>query len=158
MIEAPFKLHRGQVRAEWTDENRHMNLAYYLVMFDAASDAVFEVLRIGQAYRRAVGKTCFAAETHLVYEQEMNAGDWAEIATTVVDVDEKRLHLAHEMYKEGGTGRVCLQEIMFVNVDLATRRAAVWGDEAMEWLTAVRDAHARVEKPAKIGRSIRIQK
>jgi acyl-CoA thioester hydrolase len=158
MIEAPFKLHRGQVRAEWTDENRHMNLAYYLVMFDAASDAVFEVLRIGQAYRRAVGRTCFAAETHLVYEQEMNQADWAEIATTVVDVDEKRLHLAHEMYREGGVGRVCLQEILFVNVDLATRRAAVWGDQALAWLAAVRDAHARVERPAKIGRSIRIQK
>jgi len=158
MIAAPFKLHRGQVKPEWTDDNRHMNLAYYLVMFDAASDAVFEVLRIGQAYRRAVGRTCFAAETHLVYEQEMNEGDWAEIATTVVDVDEKRLHLAHEMYKEGSTGRVCLQEILFVNVDLATRRAALWGDETMAWLAQVRDAHAQIERPAKIGRSIGIKK
>jgi acyl-CoA thioesterase FadM len=88
----------------------------------------------------------------------MNEGEWSEILTTVVDVDEKRLHLAHEMYREGGTGRVCLQEIMFVNVDLDTRRAAPWGDEAMAWLVAVRDAHAQVERPAKIGRSIGIRR
>jgi len=158
MIAAPFKLHRAQVKAEWTDDNRHMNLAYYLVMFDAASDAVFEALRIGQDYRRAVGKTCFAAETHLVYEQEMNQGDWASIETTVVDVDEKRLHLVHEMYRDGGTGRVCLQEIMFVNVDLSTRRAAVWGDEAMGWLEAVKEAHGRLPRPAKLGRSVGIRR
>jgi acyl-CoA thioester hydrolase len=158
MSERRFLAHRGQVQPQWADDNKHMNLAYYLVMFDAASDAMFEVLNIGVSYRFDADRTAFAGETHLVYEREMNVGDWAEIFTTVVDVDEKRLHLAHEMYREGETARACFQEIMFVNVNLTTRRAAVWGDEVMRGLISTRDAHALLPKPVKLGRSLGIRR
>jgi acyl-CoA thioesterase FadM len=86
----------------------------------------------------------------------MNVGDWATIVTTVIDVDEKRLHLAHEMYREGETARACLQEIMFINVNLTTRRAAVWGDALMAGMIAARQAHAVLPRPAKLGRHIGI--
>jgi acyl-CoA thioester hydrolase len=158
MIAAPFIGHRGQVRPEWADDNKHMNLAYYLVMFDAASDAIFEVLNIGQDYRHRADRTAFAAETHLVYEREMNVGDWAQIATIIVDVDEKRLHLAHEMYRDGEPDRACLQEIMFINVNLTTRRAAPWSEEVMAGLRKAHEIHAKITQPAKLGRSLKIVK
>jgi len=144
--------HRGIVRPDWVDDNGHMNLAYYLVLFDAGSDAMFEVLGIGQAYRRAVGRTSFAAETHIVYEREMREGDAAEIRTTVVGVDEKRLHLAHEMYRGGEEARVALQEILFVSVDLATRRSAPWTAEARASM-----ARKIGIAPAKIGQHIKLK-
>jgi acyl-CoA thioester hydrolase len=158
MIAAPFQAHCGEVLPQWADDNKHMNLAYYLVMFDAASDAIFEVLNIGVSYRHDADRTAFAAETHLVYEREMNVGDWANIVTTVVDVDDKRLHLAHEMYRDGEAERACLQEIMFINVNLTTRRAAVWGDAVMKGLIDARDAHSMLPRPAKLGRSIGIRR
>jgi acyl-CoA thioester hydrolase len=141
--------YRGVVRPDWVDDNSHMNLAYYLVLFDAASDAMFERLGIGEAYRRAVGCTSFAAETHIVYEREMRAGDAADIRSTVVGVDNKRLHLAHEMYRAGEDARVALQEILFVSVDLVTRRAAPWTDEARAVMAGAVGA-----APAKCGRRI----
>ncbi len=153
MIATPFPAHRGQVRPEWADDNKHMNLAYYLVMFDAASDALFEALNIGAVYRHQADRTAFAAETHVLYEREMNVGDFANIFTTVVNVDEKRLHLAHEMFRDGEPARACLQEIMFVNVNLATRRATPWETAVLAGLLAARDAHAAT-RPAKLGRSI----
>ncbi|OYV24602.1 MAG: hypothetical protein B7W99_01435 [Rhodospirillales bacterium 20-58-10] len=156
MIAAPFVGHRGAVLPAWADDNAHMNLAYYLVMFDAASDAIFEALGIGQEYRREAGSTCFAAETHLVYEQEMNVGDRACITTTVIDADSKRLHLAHEMVREGATARACLQEIMFINVNLTTRRAALWTPQAKETLQQAVLTHSGLPRPAKLGRAIGI--
>jgi acyl-CoA thioester hydrolase len=158
MIAAPFVGHRGEVLPAWADDNRHMNLAYYLVMFDAASDAIFEELRIGQSYRKTAYSTCFAAETHLVYEHEMNVGDKANIVTTIIDVDSKRLHLAHEMYRDDSSARTCLQEIMFINVDLMTRRAAEWTDEAMMHLRAALRSHQVLPRPAKLGRAIGVQR
>lgn len=154
MIAAPFMSHRGEVLPGWADDNQHMNLAYYLVLFDAASDAVFEDLDIGQNYRKIAGSTCFAAETHLVYEREMNVGDLARIVTTIIDVDAKRLHLAHEMFREGEASRTCLQEIMFINVNLATRRAAPWTGPAMRTLNEALAVHKRLPRPAKLGRAI----
>ncbi|HQT64373.1 MAG: hypothetical protein B7Z75_05025 [Acidocella sp. 20-57-95] len=155
-VEAPFIAHRGEVLPGWADDNHHMNLAYYLVMFDAASDVVFEELQIGQAYRQQADSTCFAAETHLVYEREMNVGDKATILTTIIDVDKKRLHLAHEMFREGETSRACLQEIMFINVNLTSRRSVPWTDEAMRCLSDALAAHSILPRPLKLGRSIQI--
>lgn len=156
MITAPFIGHRGEVFPGWADNNQHMNLAYYLVMFDAASDAIFEELRIGQEYRKIADSTCFAAETHLVYEHEMNVGDKATIVTTIIDLDSKRLHLAHEMFRDGSSTRACLQEIMFINVNLTTRRAVLWTDDAIAHLRAALQAHHVLPRPAKLGRAIGI--
>lgn len=158
MIAAPFVGHRGEVLPGWADDNAHMNLAYYLVMFDAASDAIFEALGIGQDYRRSANSTCFAAETHLVYEQEMNVGDRAHIRTTIIDVDAKRLHLAHEMQREGEMTRACLQEIMFVNVSLTTRRVVPWTPQALENLQSALALHSALPRPAKLGRAIGIRR
>ena len=41
---APFDRFEGMVRPEWIDANGHMNLAYYVVLFDSATDAIFEPL------------------------------------------------------------------------------------------------------------------
>ncbi|MDE8348267.1 MAG: thioesterase family protein [Acidocella sp.] len=158
MIAAPFINHRGEVLPGWVDDNGHMNLAYYLVMFDAASDAVFETLGIGQGYRQTADCTCFAAETHLVYEREMNVGDKARIHTTVIDVDAKRLHLAHEMVQEGKAARACLQEIMFVNVNLTTRRVVPWAAPVLENLQAALAVHNLLQRPEKLGRAIGIKR
>jgi acyl-CoA thioester hydrolase len=91
-----------------------------------------------------------------VYEHEMIVGDRADIVTTIIDVDPKRLHLAHEMYREGSTTRACLQEIMFINVNLTTRRAALWTDEALAYLRAALQEHQKLPRPAKLGRAIGI--
>ncbi len=63
------------VRPEWIDSNGHMNLAYYVVVFDLATDALYARLNIGDAYREATGFSCFTAETHTLYEREVHLGD-----------------------------------------------------------------------------------
>ena len=37
---APFHQFRGQVQPAWIDSNDHMNLAYYTVLFDQATDVI----------------------------------------------------------------------------------------------------------------------
>ena len=39
---------------KWVDANGHMNLAYYVLEFDRATDAVFDRLGVAHAYRRFV--------------------------------------------------------------------------------------------------------
>ena len=41
-----------------------MNLAYYVLVFDLATDALYKALDIGDGYREASGNSCFTAETH----------------------------------------------------------------------------------------------
>ena len=62
------------VLPEWIDANGHMNLAYYVVLFDQATDLLYDALGVGQAYRDATGNSTFTAETHTLYEREVR---WA---------------------------------------------------------------------------------
>src|SRR3978361_212953 len=86
------------VRPEWIDSNGHMNLAYYVVVFDIATDALYNALDIGQASRAAPGNSCFTAETHTLYEREVHLGDSLLVRTWLLGADSKRLHYFHEMF------------------------------------------------------------
>ena len=65
----------GEVLPEWIDANGHMNLAYYVVLFDQATDLLYDALGVGQAYRNATGNSTFTAETHTLYEREVLEGE-----------------------------------------------------------------------------------
>jgi len=90
--------HREVVRPEWIDYNGHMNVAYYVLVFDHATDAMRERLGLGEAYRAATGNTVYVLEAHLTYARELKEGDPMEIRTELLDRDAKRLHYFHRMF------------------------------------------------------------
>src|SRR5665213_2371647 len=92
----------GSVLPEWIDANGHMNLAYYVVLFDLATDAIYDAIGVGQAYRDTTGGSTFTAETHTLYEREVRVGERVRITSHVLGVDAKRLHYFHEMFHAGG--------------------------------------------------------
>ena len=48
----PTNTWRGNVKEEWCDYNGHLNLAYYVVIFDLATDAFYDVVGL---YRDPLG-------------------------------------------------------------------------------------------------------
>src|ERR1700739_3534192 len=96
---APFDCYHGEVRPEWIDHNGHMNLAYYTVLFDYATDLMFDELDPGLAYRRRTDLGTFVTETHNRYERELLVGDKVRVTIQILLANDKRLHLAHEMYR-----------------------------------------------------------
>ncbi len=159
MIAAPFTGIRGEVRPEWIlPGNPHLNLAYYLVLFDAASQAFFTELDMSGADPKGTGFSFFAAETHTIYEREMYLGDQALVSTTLMDADEKRIHLAHEMYRPGEAARIALLEIMYVSVNLANGRASPWPEDVLARIMTAKAAHDSLPRPAKTGRHVGIRR
>ena len=61
-IPAPFEGYEGEVLPQWIDLNGHMNLAYYTVLFDYATDLLFETIGIGREYKRTTNHGTFVAE------------------------------------------------------------------------------------------------
>ena len=90
-IPAPYERFQGEVLPEWIDYNGHMNLAYYTVLFDQATDLLFDVLGLGLDYRRDTQMGTFVAETHNRYERELLVGARVRVATQIVAADDKRL-------------------------------------------------------------------
>ncbi|MFT5132054.1 MAG: acyl-CoA thioester hydrolase, partial [Gammaproteobacteria bacterium] len=64
-IDAPLLLHTESVQADWIDYNGHMNLAYYVLIFDHATDAFLDYIGITEKFRKANQASTFAAELHI---------------------------------------------------------------------------------------------
>lgn len=116
---------QGIVEREWTDYNGHMNVAYYVLLFDRATDAMLDHVDLGERYRGETGCSVFVAEAHVTYEQELDAGAPVTILSWVTATDDrKRFVIYHEMRTEHDV-LAATNEVLCVHVDLKTRRSAV---------------------------------
>jgi acyl-CoA thioester hydrolase len=129
-----------------------MNLAYYVVIFDLGTDAIFDALDIGAAYTQRSGNTLFAVETHTLYEREVTLGERVRIVSNVVGGDAKRILLAHEMFKADGS-RAAAFEVMSLNVDATARRVAPFPPDRVAAIAAMAAEDAPT-RPGFVGRRI----
>jgi acyl-CoA thioesterase FadM len=143
--------HHDHVRPEWLDGNGHMNLAYYVVVFDRGTDCWLDLAGIGAAYREATGLSVFAVETHTLYRQEVGPGAKLHVRSRLVSGCGKRLHLAHEMDSDGTA--VAMQEVMFLHVDLATRRSVALPADAASRVAALAPRPGE-DMPSWLGRRV----
>lgn len=142
------------VRPEWIDSNGHMNLAYYVVVFDFATDALYRALDIGDAYREASGNSCFTAETHTLYEREVHLGDKLKIRSWLLGADTKRLHYFHEMFHLESGERSAVQELMALHIDMGLRRVAPYPPDVYARLQQSVQDYAPDTLPKGAGRRI----
>ena len=150
----PFSAHAETVRPEWIDYNGHMNVAYYVLVFDHATDVLFDALGLGLAYRQANDHTLFMVESHILYSREVAAGDRLRIESRVLGVDGKRLHFGHEMFHAVGGWRAATIELMAVHVDLATRRTAPFLPDRRQAIEQAAAAHASLPTADWVGRHV----
>jgi len=150
----PLPSYRCRVLPEWIDYNGHMNLAYYLVAFDKATDALFDRLGIGLAYVRATKHSLYALEGHVTYARELREGDPISIATQLVDADEKRLHFFHSMRHAEEDYLAATIEFMAVHVDMRVPRAVPFPAEAAARIGAMLGEHRLLPRPPQLGRSV----
>jgi acyl-CoA thioester hydrolase len=135
--------HEARVLPEWIDSNGHMNLAYYVVVFDHATDVLFDRIGLGTDYRRASGNTMFVAETHTLYEREMAEGEALRVRPVVLDADAKRLHFGHEMFHAASGKRAAVQELMALHIDLSVRRTSPFPADRLDAIAAARSLAPR---------------
>ena len=142
------------VRPEWIDSNGHMNLAFYVVVFDLATDKLYAMLDIGDAYRESTGNSCFTAETHTLYEREVRLGDRLRVHTWLLGADSKRLHYFHELFHADSGERSAVQELLALHIDMRIRRVAPFPADRQMALDAAVALHAPAALPKGAGRRI----
>jgi acyl-CoA thioester hydrolase len=153
-IPAPFDAYRDTVRPEWIDQNGHMNMGYYVVVFDFATDAFLAWVGLDGAYRRAHQVTTFCLEAHVTYHREVRSGDPLRFTTVLLGHDAKRVHYIHAMYHAEAGYLAATNELMSLHVSLATRRGAPMAGEVLARLARIQTAHDAHPRPAQAGRRI----
>ncbi|MFQ5954681.1 MAG: thioesterase family protein [Kiloniellales bacterium] len=155
---SPLALHEETVRPEWIDYNGHMNLAYYLLTFDHASDKLFDQLDVGEAYLARANCSMFVTEAHLTYDREVRGGDRLRFTTQILGYDAKRMHIFHAMYHAAEGFLAATSELMVLHVDMARRRVTPFPEAVTRRLAALAEAHRRLPKPPQVGRVIGLTK
>jgi acyl-CoA thioester hydrolase len=153
-IPAPLDVYRDAVRPEWIDHNGHMNMGYYLVVFDFATDAWMDFVGLDRAHRREHQVTTFCLEAHITYVREVGEGDPLRFTTRLLAHDAKRIHFLHEMYHGREGYLASTNEVMSLHVSQATRRAAPMAPAVLERLARVSAAHAALPPSPHAGRAI----
>ena len=151
-LPAPFDAYRDVVRPEWIDHNGHMNMGYYVVVFDLATDAFLSWVGLDEAYRRARGVTTFCLEAHVTYHREVRAGDPLRFTTLLLGHDAKRIHYFHEMRHAHEGYLAATNELMSLHVSEASRRGAPMTDAVSARLAEIQRAHDALPRPSQIGR------
>ncbi len=154
---APIDQHRERVRPEWIDYNGHMNVAYYVLVFDHGTDALFDALDIGAAYRARSNCSLFAMEGHINYLAEVKEGDELRVTTQFLGHDDKRIHFFHRMFHVREGYLAATSELLGLHVDLTRRRAAPFPHDVRERLKAIATAHAGLARPPEMGRVIALK-
>jgi acyl-CoA thioester hydrolase len=114
----------------WVDHYGHMNLAYYLVAFDLATDALWPSLGLGADFRdRGLGT--FAAESWQAYNREVTEGAPLAFDSTVLDYDAKRLLCRHVMVHATEGWQAAENEVLYLCVDLTARRVGAWPEDVL---------------------------
>ncbi len=151
---APFREYAITVAPEWIDENGHMNVLYYSHVVFAANVAFSRYLQLDESYVHSTGFGINVVESHLVYERELLLGDRIEVASRLLAVDNKRIHIYHEVFNVERNYRAAVGEQLNIHVDLTARRAANFPDAERVRLEGIARLHAQLPTPDKSGRSV----
>ena len=114
---------------EWTDYNNHMNLSYYILVFDLGAEVILSKFKMGEQSAKTTKKSTMVVETHTTYNNEVKEGDEVDVFLSHFDHDNKRIHYKLEMYEKSDNILSATTEVLALYVDLNLRKVAEFEDE-----------------------------
>ena len=117
---------------EWTDYNNHMNLSYYILVFDMGAEKILSKFQMGEQSAKLTKKSTMVVETRTTYNNEVKEGDEVDIHLSYVDHDKKRIHYKLEMYDKAKNQLSATTEVISLYIDLNKRKVAEFETEKIE--------------------------
>ena len=114
---------------EWTDYNNHMNLSYYILVFDQAAEKILSKFKMGEESAVKTKRSTMVVETHTTYNNEVKEGEDVEVYLSYCNHDKKRLHYKLEMYEKSKNILSATTEILALYINLESRKVSEFETE-----------------------------
>ena len=129
----PIFLSSQKIVKDWIDYNNHMNVSYYLLIFDKyGADILNDTFKMGEHSARTTGKSTMIVESHITYNQELKMNDEVDVNLVFFDHDKKRLHYKMEMIHKQKQYLASTIEVLALYVDLNTRKVSEFEGDKLE--------------------------
>ena len=121
-----------EVKKEWVDYNNHMNMAYYVLIFDQAWEVTLEKFKMGGTAAKNLNRSTMVVETNTKYLNELKEGEVVNVNLTYFDHDKKRLHLKLEMISQKTKKLSASMEWISLYIDLSKRKVTEFEEDKIE--------------------------
>ena len=126
-------LTKTKIVKDWVDYNGHMNVAYYVLIFDQyGSEVLLTRFKMGEGSAKNTKKSTMVVESHITYNQEVKEGDEVDINLIYCDHDKKRIFYKLEMLHSEKKYIVSTYETLSLYVDLSARKVTEFEDEKIK--------------------------
>ena len=120
------------IKKKWTDYNNHMNMAYYVLVFDQVWENMLAKFKMGENSAKTKNMSTMVVETYTTYNNEVKEGDEVEVNLTFFDHDKKRLHFKMEMIEKSSQKLSATLEMLSLYIDLNKRKVAEFEGEKIK--------------------------
>ena len=120
------------VKQEWVDYNDHMNMAYYVLIFDQALEVALEKFKMGESAAKDLNRSTMVVQTNTKYLREVKQGEEIDIYMTYFDHDKKRLHIKMEMIEKSEKKISANIEWISLYIDLNQRKVTEFEEEKLK--------------------------
>ena len=122
-------LNTTKIVNEWTDYNNHMNLSFYILVFDKAAEKILSKFNMGEEAAIKTKRSTMVVETHTTYNKEVKEDDDVDVYLSYCDHDKKRLHYKLEMYEKSKNVLSATTEVLALYINLDLRKVAEFEKE-----------------------------
>jgi len=138
-----FHITNQIIKKEWTDYNKHMNVAYYVLVFDESWEVMLQKFKMGEDSAKTTSMSTMVVETYITYNNEVKEGEEVEVFLTYFDHDKKRLHYKLEMIEKSSKKLSATIELLSLYVDLKKRKVSEFEEEKINLMQSFINANKR---------------
>ena len=117
---------------DWIDYNGHMNLSYYILVFDIGAEVILSKFEMGEHSSKTTKKSTMVVETHTNYLKEVKENDEVIISLAHFDHDKKRLHYKLEMHEKLTNNLSATTEVLALYMNLKERKVSEFEKEKVK--------------------------
>jgi acyl-CoA thioester hydrolase len=117
---------------DWIDYNGHMNLSYYILVFDMGAEVILSKFEMGEHSAKTTKKSTMVVETRTNYLKEVKENEEVIISLSYFDHDKKRLHYKLEMHEKSTNNLSATTEVLALYMNLNERRVSEFEKEKIK--------------------------
>ncbi len=144
------------VPEDWEDRNGHVNVQYYLTLYELGGYEVMQEAGLAVDYFKQNQYGLFDFEHHLCFRAELHVGDRVSTYNRILSMHQKRFQGMYFILNDTRDQLACTIEYITAGVDLQTRRTIAFPDDLYQGMQNVMQRHQALDWPAPVCGSISV--
>ena len=142
--------HQETITDKYLDLMGHMNVRWYMALFDKATWNYYLSLGLNEDYFRVTQTGTFALKQFIQYYAEVRVDQTVSMRIRLLGRSDKRFHLMHFMINETTARLASTLEILGTFADLKLRRSTPLPPEIVQKLDAQLESNRQLEWEAQL--------